>query len=163
MNDLTSIDGLLVVLNLLRGNIEGKVVADEANYATDFNGSKLPGLAGLLAEQRDELVMVGLEALGDLSEELLALLNGSVSPCWEGLLCSCNSIVQVLLAGNWDVPKLLAGGRVDSTVDLVRATLLAVYDVVELLEVEGGDFSWRHGCDVVCESLVCELLFSKRE
>lgn len=85
------------------------------------------------------------EELSNLVERLLPLLNGGVSPCWECLLCGLDSVVQVLLASNWHIPQLLAGCRVDAVVDLVGAALLAVDNVVELLEVESGHFSWRHG------------------
>lgn len=36
------VDSLLVILNLLGGNIEGKVVADETSDTTDLDGSKFP-------------------------------------------------------------------------------------------------------------------------
>lgn len=35
------VDSLLVILKLLLGDIEGKVVADEAGNTTDLDGSKL--------------------------------------------------------------------------------------------------------------------------
>lgn len=93
-----------------------------------------------------------LEKADQLAKQLLALLGGSSPPRREGLLCSSNSIVQVLGAGNGDIPQLLASGRVDTVVDLVRATVLAVDDVVELLEVESRDLSGRHDC-FVCRGI----------
>lgn len=36
-------------------------------------------------------------------------------------------------------------------VDVVGAALLAVYNVVELLEIERGNLSWRHDCIVMLE------------
>jgi hypothetical protein len=36
------VDSLLVVLELLRGDIEGKMVADESSNATNLNGRELP-------------------------------------------------------------------------------------------------------------------------
>lgn len=103
-------------------------------------------LARLGAEERCEFVRVLVVQLDQLSEQLLPLLNRSVPPRREGLLCSSDGIVQVLLAGDWHVPELLACGRVDAAVDLVGATLLAIDHVVELLKVEGGNFAWRHDC-----------------
>lgn len=83
--------------------------------------------------------MVLLEQLRDLANKLLPLLNRGISPCGEGLLSGSNGVVQVLLGCNRDIPKLLASGRVDATMDLVGAALLAVDDVVELLEIESRD------------------------
>jgi hypothetical protein len=106
------------------------------------------GLARLLAQERDEVVLVLLEEADQLSEELLALLGRCGLPRGEGLLRSSDGIVQVLGAGDGDIPQLLASGGVDTVVDLVRATVLAVDDVVELLEIEGRDLSRRHNCGV---------------
>lgn len=107
------------------------------------------GLARLLAKERDKVVLVLLEEGNQLSKELLALLGRCSLPRREGLLRSSDGIVQVLGAGDGDIPQLLASGGVDAVVDLVRATVLAVDDVVELLEIERRDLSWRHDCDVL--------------
>jgi len=89
-----------------------------------------------------------LEEADQLAKKLLALLDWCSFPRREGLLCGGNSIVQVLIAANWHIPELLASGGVDTVVDLVRATLLTVDDVVELLEIESGDLSRRHVCGI---------------
>lgn len=102
------------------------------------------GLAGLLAQQSDEVILVLLEEANQLTKELLALRDGCGFPLGEGLLRSSDSIVQVLCAANGDIPQLLASGGIDAMVDLVGATVLAVDDVVELLEVESGNLSGRH-------------------
>jgi hypothetical protein len=159
------VDVLLLILKVLVGHVEGCVEADEGADGAGLEGGKLLlegcqmraqsngvegayGLARLLAEQVCELIHVLAEELNELSEELLALLDGGVPPGGEGLLCGGDSIVQVLVAANWHIPEFLTSGRVDAVVDLVRATLLAIDDVVELLEVESGDLSRRHVCGV---------------
>lgn len=93
-------------------------------------------LSGLLAEQGSELLGMLLEKLCNLSKKLLPLLNWGISPCWECFLRSGDSVVHILLSGNGNIPEFLSGSGVDTTVDLVRATLLAIDNVVELLEVE---------------------------
>lgn len=45
-------------------------------------------------------------------EELLPLLERSVPVLLERLLCGHNSIVDILLGGDWQIPELLAGRRV---------------------------------------------------
>lgn len=87
-----------------------------------------------------------LEGLDELSQQLLPLVKRGSFPCGEGLLCGGNGVVEVLVARNGDVPELLASCRVDAVVDLVGAALLAVDDVVELVEVERGHLSGRHDC-----------------
>jgi len=117
-------------------------------------------LARLLAKQICEIICVLLKETNELAEELLPLLNRCVPPCWERLLCSGDSVVQVLVASNGNVPKLLTSRRVDTVVDLVRATLLAVDDVVELLEVDTGNLSGRHddeGKEVMYVELILTL------
>ncbi len=88
----------------------------------------------------------------ELFQVLSPLLKRRVPPRDERLLCGCNSIVQVVLAGNGDVPQLLPCSGVDTMVDLVRTTLLAVDNIVKLVKLERGNFSWRHICDLYCGS-----------
>jgi hypothetical protein len=102
------------------------------------------GLARLLAQQRGELVGVLCESVGELQQKLLPLLNGGVSPGGERLLGGSDSVVEVLFGSNGDVPELRACCGVHAMVNVIAAALLAVDDVVKLVELEGGDLGWRH-------------------
>ena len=64
----------------------------------------------------------------------------------EGICCSDNSFVYILLCRNRDIPVGLFRGRVDAVGLLLRAAILTVDDIAVRLKVDGGDFGRRHCC-----------------
>ena len=97
------------------------------------------GLASLLAEEVDHLLGVLGPDIAVLLEELLALLNGHESVGLEGLGGALDSGVDILLGGNRDSPKLLAGDGVDTVVLLLGVDLLAGDGVGERVPLDRHD------------------------
>lgn len=89
-----------------------------------------------MAKKLNEIVAVSFETLHELTEEFFPLLDWRVSPFGEGLSCSYYGVIQILVAGNGDVPELLARSRIDAMMDLIGAAWLAVDNIVKLLEIE---------------------------
>ena len=108
----------------------------------------------------------------ELPNQLFPLLEWSLAPLLKRLLRRNNSIIDVLLGTDWDVPELLAGSgicayanismflttrptrsvllrRIEmfyglTLVLILAAARLAVDKVGELVPLDGRDLRWRH-------------------
>jgi len=133
-------DDLVVVLNLLFWDGQGEVEAKEQADTLDFVVGEGFGLATLGLHKLGEFLLVPTIQVHVLLDQLLALLEGGLRPRGEGLVGSLHSFLDIVLAGNWDIPELLLGGGVDTIVLLLGADVLAIDNVVEGAEIDIGCF-----------------------
>jgi hypothetical protein len=114
------------------------VPVEPGETALDLMVGELLGFTGLFEEKFGQFIHVaGIDIL-ETDECLLAFFPRLGGPFSVGTICGFHGVLDILLAGHRNIPELFLGSGVDAIVFVLGIAGLAIDNVVEGGEVDGG-------------------------